>query len=117
MEKLLRAILNQWRDVETMKTNILNNFHKFNTQETIDYQHRLLTNIVVLQKLQAITFDMFEPMFMTTIINNGKYQYGENHYEYIEITAEQAFGKPFCNAEEWLKNPKLQALYPNKYIK
>ena len=115
MQHLLKAILEQWKSVIKYEQSILTNFSTWPPAELMTAKYTLTMHKQVLMRLQAVAFDMFEPINMTTIIRDSKYQYGESHYQYVEITAEQAFGKPYCGAEEWYKNEKLQALYPNKY--
>lgn len=117
MKQLLNKILKQIKLIDEIKKDIINNFDMFTAEQTITKRNTLSVEMQILKVLQELCLDMFEPINMTTIVRDGVYKYGESSWNRIEITAEQAFGKPYCSAEEWYKNPKLQALYPDKYTK
>lgn len=117
MKELLNTIIETSSKLQVVKKDILDNFDKWSATETISKKASLIAYAQTLSTLQDLCLKMSTPLNITTIVRDGVYQYGESSWLSVKITAELAFGKPYCSAEEWYKNEKLQALYPDKYKK
>ena len=117
MKQLLVEIKKQHEYLKNIKINIVAEFASYSATQIIDKKIQLGTAQSVLTKLQEIAFNIATPAEIAGIVKSNTLHEGINSWSCFEITPEVAFGKPYCSAEEWYKNAKLQALYPNKYRK